>query len=557
MLRFTRPTGRGSRVFALAISLVAVAAGAAAPATDDLGAQLAAFRELKMPFDSKGLTEREVKVVGKLAEATRLLDALFWEQSDPLGYKMWQSLAGSPDPHDRQLRRLLTINGGRYNLIREYAPFGGAGPRPPGGSGYPAGLTRADVEAYVAKHPGERAAIYDPLTVIRRDGDRLVAIPYHVAYAKWLTPMAKALEEAAALTEDAAFAKFLRLRAKALLDDNYFESDLAWLALENPRIDVIFAPYETYLDNLLGVKGSYGASVLVRNEAESKKLDAFKKYVPEIQDALPLAAEDRPSKHGHLSPMEVMDAPVRGGDLRHGYQAVADNLPNDPRVHEAKGSKKIFFKNFLDARVNVVILPIARRLLRTDQVSLATADGYLTTTLMHEISHELGPLFARTPAGKRDIREAIGPALAGLEEAKATIVGLYGLKWLSEHGGYPASKLAECYVSEVVGIFRTVRFGVAEAHGRAEMMEFNYISAQGGIVWDAATGRYRVDVAAFATAVASLAKELLEQEATGDRARAHAWLEKYGTMPPTLATALAGMGDIPVDVDPVSDFPEP
>ncbi len=558
MLRSPRPSGFRVRVVTAALCFVAMGAQATAPAADsDLGAQLAAFREYKTPFDSTGLSAREKQVVVKLAEATRLLDELFWEQADPDGYKLYRSLAGSKDPHDQQLRRLMTINGGRYNLIREYAPFGGAGARPPGGSVYPAGLTRAEFEAYVAKHPDQRAALYSPLTVVRRQGAALVAIPYHLAYAKWLTPMAKALGEAAEITEDAAFANFLKLRAKALLDDNYFESDLAWLSLENPRIDLIFAPYETYLDNLIGVKGSFGASVLVRNEVESRKLDVFKKYVPDIQDALPLAAEDRPSKHGHLSPMEVMDAPLRGGDLRHGYQAVADNLPNDPKVHEAKGSKKIFFKNFLDARVNVVILPIARRLLREDQVSLATADGYLTTTLMHEISHELGPLFARTPTGRRDIRESIGPALSGLEEAKATIVGLYGLKWLSEHGGFPAAKLPECYVSEVAGIFRTVRFGVAEAHGRAEIMEFNFLAEHGAITFDKASGRYAVDVLAMPTAIAVLAKELLAQEATGDRARVDAWFAKYGAMPAELGAALATVKDIPVDVDPISTFDAP
>ena len=207
--------------------------------------------------------------------------------------------------------------------------------------------------------------------------------------------MAKALREAAALSPDPAFANFLRLRADALLTDDYYKSDLAWLDLKDPKFDVIFAPYETYLDDLLGVKTSYGASVLIRNEEESRKLAVYQKYVPEIQDALPLAAADRPSKRGHLTPMEVMDAPYRAGDLRHGYQAVADNLPNDPRIHQEKGTKKIFFKNFMDARVKYVILPIAQKLMPPDQAAKASGEGYLAGTLLHEICHELGPAFAR------------------------------------------------------------------------------------------------------------------------------------------------------------------
>src|SRR6201993_3050976 len=185
------------------------------------------------------------------------------------------------------------------------------------------------------------------------------------------------------------------MRADALESDKYFESDIAWVSLVNPKFDVIFAPYETYLDDLLGVKTSYGAAILVRNEAESRKLDVFQKYVPDIQDSLPLAPEDRPSKRGLFSPMEVMDAPYRAGDLRHGYQAVADNLPNDPRIHEQKGSKKIFFKNFMDARVNYVVLPLAARVMDPAQAKQASAEGYLADTVMHEICHGLGPAFAR------------------------------------------------------------------------------------------------------------------------------------------------------------------
>jgi hypothetical protein len=308
---------------------------------------------------------------------------------------------------------------------------------------------------------------------------------------------------------------------------------------------------------LLGVKTSYGAAILVRNEAESRKLDVFQKFVPEIQESLPLAPEDRPSKRGLFSPMEVMDTPYRAGDLRHGYQAVADNLPNDPRIQEQKGAKHIFFKNFLDARVNYVILPIAKRLMRDDEAALASAEGYLASTMMHEISHGLGPAFARTANGRRDIREAIGPTYSALEESKADIVGLYGLKWLVDHGDLPKEKLNGYYASEVAGIFRTVRFSVAEAHGRGEIMEFNFYFERGAIARDAVSGRYVIDFARMPDAVAALSKELLEQEATGDRARVEAWFAKYGTIPPELSRALEAASDIPVDIDPISNFPEP
>ena len=296
----------------------------------------------------------------------------------------------------------------------------------------------------------------------------------------------EALNEAAALSDDQKFATFLRLRAKALLDDDFYASDIAWIELENPKFDVIFAPYEVYLDDLLGVKTSYGAAVMIRNEDESRKPALFQKYVPEIEDSLPIAAEDRPSKAGHRSPMEVMDTPFRAGDLRHGYQAVADNLPNDPRIHQEKGSKKMFFKNFMDARVTYVVLPIAKRLLRADQAAQASGDGYLAFTMMHEISHELGPSYSHTANGRAQINEAIGPAYSALEESEADVVGMFGLDWLIEHGAMPKEKRTEYYASYVGGIFRTVRFGIAEAHGRGEMMEFNYLVEKGVIARDSA-----------------------------------------------------------------------
>ena len=392
--------------------------------------------------------------------------------------------------------------------------------------------------------------------MVRWNGDDLEGIPYHIAYRSFLEPAAQNLREAAKLSKDPAFANFLQLRADALLSDNYFPSDLAWLDLKNPKFDVIFAPYETYDDvNLLGVKATYGAAVLIRNPEESKKLEMFQKFVPDIQEALPLAPEDRPSKRGLQTPMEVMDSPYRAGDLRHGYQVVADNLPNDPRIHEQKGSKQIFFKNFMDARVNYVILPLARYMMVPEQAAKASGEGYLLSTIMHEISHGLGPAYARTSSGKVDVREAIGPIYGGMEEAKADVVGMFGLKWLVDHDALPKAKLEEYYASYVAGNFRTIRFGTGEAHGQAEMMEFNYLFEHGAIRREA-SGKYVVEYDQMPGAIADLAKELLEIEATGDRQRAENWFKKYDVVPPELVAILATASKVPVDIDPVSSFKE-
>jgi hypothetical protein len=521
----------------------------------DLDQRLARFRRVRMPFNRAGLTVRDQHLVRRLVEACGYLESIFWRQSDPEGLALYQSLESSTNPRDVKLRTYLKLNASRFDLIDENKPFVGTDPMPLGRGFYPAGLTRAQVEQYVKDHPEQKAAIYDQFTIVRWKDDKLEAVPYHIAYRSFLEPAAQALRDAAKLSDDAAFAKFLELLADALLSDDYFPSDLAWLDLKNPKFDIIFAPYETYMDSLLGVRGSYGAAVMVRNERESKKLELFQKYVADIQDALPLAPEDRPSKRGLETPMEVMDTPFRAGDMTHGYQAVADNLPNDPRVHEQKGSKKLFFKNFMDARVHYVILPVARELMEPAQAAKVSGEGYLQATILHEICHGLGPAFARTAAGKVNIREAIGHQFSGLEEAKADVVGMFSLKWLVDHGALPKERLQEFYASYVGGIFRTVRFGTAEAHGQAEMMEFNYLSERGAIRRNA-NGRYAIEYEKMPGAIADLAKELLEIEATGDRERAENWFKKYGQMPEELKTALKAASRVPVDVDPVFEFEE-
>ena len=523
-------------------------------ASPDLDARIAQFKPVRMPYNASTLTAPERQMVDQLVIALRALESAYWRQSDPVGLALYKALASNTTPQARSLRHYLFINGSRWDLVRENEPFVGTQKMPPGHYLYPADLTKAAADKSLATREDERAALNDPFSIVQRTGATLVGRKYHDVFAPFMNTAADALRKAAALSPDPAFANFLRLRADALLKDDYYASDMAWVDLKNPKVDVILAPYETYLDDLLGVKTSYGAAILIRNEAESRNLELYQKWVPEIQDALPLAPADRPSVRGHATPMEVMDAPFRSGDLRHGYQAVADNLPNDPRIHETKGTKKIFFKNFMDARVSEVVLPLAARVMDPAQAKQASGEGYLAVVIMHEICHGLGPAFARAGGRQVDIREAIGAGYSGLEEAKADVVGMFALKWLVDKGVLKKERLNEYYASYAAGIFRTVRFGTGEAHGRAEMMEFNYLGSQGAFL--SANGRYRVDYAKMPDAMQRLAKELLEQEATGDRARVTAWFDKYGAMPASLKKTLDSAKDVPVDVDPIFSFDE-
>lgn len=524
----------------------------------DLADQVAKFKPIHIAYDSTGLTKSEQKMVVKLVDAAGLLDCIYWRQSDPEALELYISLANSGgSTRDKLVSEYLKINGSRWDLINDNKPFAGIGalePMPPGHAFYPWGISKQKFDAYVAAHPDQKTALYDPRTVVVRDGDSLKAVPYHTAYRKFLIPMARDLREASELTPDPAFANFLRLRAHALLTDDYFQSDIAWLDLKNPKFDIIFAPYEVYLDDLLGVKTSYGASIMMRNDAESRKLDVYQKYVPQLQESLPLPAAELPSKRGKQSPMEVVDGIYRAGDLLHGYQAVADNLPNDPRIHVLKGSKKIFWKNFMDARVNNVIVPLVQHLLVPNQAAMVNGDGVMQFVILHEISHGLGPSYAKTSGGKVGIGEAIGPVYSALEEAKADVVGMRCVYWLVQHGVIPKDKLDEAYAGYFGDQYRTIRFGIGEAHGKAAMMEISYLTEQGAVRRDSGSGLYEINFAKMPAAIDSLAKKLLELEAAGDRAGTEAWFKKYAVMPPELSAALAKCSDVPVDVDPTFDF---
>jgi hypothetical protein len=505
-----------------------------------------------MPFHRDALTAREQQMVLKLADACRLMDQLYWHQSDLGGLAMYHGTQAEV------LVKLFQINGSRWDLVDQNTPFVGEEPMPPGHELYSFGLKRQQIESYVAAHPEQKAAIYSPWTVVRSVAagtelrnvpDHLEAIPYHVAFAQWLQPMAEDLRAAARLSSDLVFARYLNLRAAALLSDDYYASDIAWLELKDPKVDLIFAPHETNLDGLLGVKTSYGGSILVRDEAESRKLAVYQQTEAAMQQALPIPTVDKPSKDGHAMPMEVADAPLRAGDLHYGYQAVADNLPNDARIHAEKGSKKIFFRNFMDARLNNIILPIATKLMSPEQAKTVTGDGYLTSVILHEISHGLGPAYAHVDGKQADIRETIGPMFGGLEEAKADVTGIFLAKWLADNRLMTTDELNAVYASYVAGIFRALRFGTGEAHGRAEMMEFNYLLENNALTQNA-DGRYVIDFAAMPATIQALSTKLLLFEAEGDRAGVEAWYVKYDVMSATLIQALEATKDIPVDIVP-------
>jgi len=518
--------------------------------------KLARYRTVKIAYDPKALTlsDREQKLVEKLIEASQYLESIFWRQNSHDGLALLRTLES--DPNKQPLLRYLKINAGPYDLIEENKPFIGTRERPPGAGFYPPDLTTEEFAHYLKEHPDERAALESPYTVIKRKGSLLVAVPYHEEYKKLLEPAAKLLREASELADDAALKKFLVSRADALLSDDYLPSDLDWLDMRDSKIDMAFAPYETYVDHLAGIKTAYEATIVIRDHEESEKLKVYQQYIDELQQNLPIDKQYKPSKAGLSSVMVVNYNIFRGGESAHGYQAVATNLPNDRRVHEQKGTKKLFFKNFMAARVEQIIRPIAQVLMLPEQAQVVTAQGYFNHTLLHEISHGLGPDFVQSDSGERvPIVRALGSYYDPLEEAKADMCGLHSLIYLLGKGVIPKSATEEQFASYLAGILRTVRFGTAEAHGRAEIIEFNYLMKEGAISYDAQTDKYQVNYDRMPEAVKKLTEELLLIEATGDQQRAKTLFTKFGNMPDFMKKSIEKLQQIPVDSAPQFAFP--
>jgi hypothetical protein len=545
----------------------------------DLAGRLARWPAVEMPFRPHGLTPRQIQMIGKLVEAARQIDAIDWRQSDPYALTLAAQLKGSTAARDRQILRYFSINGGQYDLLDGLRSFINGEPAPAGRAFYPEGAnpeaTRQGLEAYVHAHPASRAELYSPYTLVRAMGSDLVGLPYRSAFRAPLLEAARDLREAAAFSDDAAFAEFLRARAEALLSDDYRASDRLWLALKQPQIDLILAPCLPQLDPVLGVKRSFAAAILLRNAEESRKLEIFQPYIAQIQQSLPLPEASRPA----LAPftLEAVDSPLRAGALLHGYQTLAITLPDT--FPGTSGSRKIFFPSMIDARFQRVILPLTRKLMDPSQSGLPAANGYLTMAVMQEIGRSLGPDTDRPGPGQVSIREALGPLYPALDQAKADAAGMYATAWLLDRGVLPREREQELYACYLAELLRALLpYSATQPNPQASpqaspqpgpqaaaaLMEFNYLFAQSAIVPHAGTrsrGTARVvfalDFARLPAAISALNRELLEVEASGDPARAKQWLARYSTPPPALRNALETSQDVAVDIFPIFSWDMP
>jgi hypothetical protein len=514
---------------------------------DDLDLRLSRYAPLEVPLDLESFPPQDRALLRKLVEACDLTDEIYWRQNTEDGVEWRERVRASASSQREALLRYLRINGGRFDLLDHEKAFLGTGERPPGGNYYPADLEKQELDAYLAAHPKEREKLEGANSVVRRSTSGLEVVPYHVAWPDLVEALARKLEEAASLSRYPTLATYLRRRAADLRTDDYFESDSLWIDLHGSPYDLVIGPYETYGDGLLGVKAAYTGVLMKVDQAASEELRVYQRHIPQMEQFLPSPPALKAKKAGASTPTTVVDTLYRAGDGVPGYQFVAFNLPNDARVNEARGSRKVIHRNFLAARMRVTVHPIAERLLPPDVRDLVTDEGYLEDTLFHEISHGLG---AQTVVGTdRPINAALGDSYSALEEARADVCGLVVGEYCVREGLLPPERRRLQLAAFLGGALRSIRFG-KEAHAVAARMHLNLLMREGALKWDDAQGRFAVDFEKTQKAVSSYARDLLVIEATGDAARARELVASLGRMSPPLEAAVARVAGVPIDFQP-------
>jgi hypothetical protein len=375
-------------------------------------------------------------------------------------------------------------------------------------------------------------------------------VPYSQAYKEYLEPAARLLREAAALTTNKTLAKFLNKRADAFGSDDYYDSDVAWMELDSP-IDVTFGPYETYEDELFSYKASFESYVTLRDDVETAKLDKFGGYLQELENNLPIEPRYRNPKLGAASPIRVVNEVFASGEGNSGVQTAAFNLPNDERVIKEKGSKRVMLKNVQDAKFNKTLVPISRVVLNPPQRATLSFESFFTHILCHELMHGLGPHNITINGEQTTVRKQLKELYSSIEEAKADMTGLWALQYLIDKGGIEKSMERSLYTTYLASMFRSVRFGIKEAHGRGVAMQFNYLTDEGAIKFDEATGTFSVDDSRIKEAVTKLTHDLLTLEAEGSYAKAKEMLDRYAVIRPPMQGALDKLKNVPVDIEPV------
>lgn len=545
---------------AVVISLVSIlmparASNSSYPDAAELDRMAAQLVPTPLVVDTSRLDGGDRQALVRLIEAGRVVDDLFRQQLWSGDDRLLGQLRQDQTPIARARLRLFEIYQGPWSDLNSHRAFMPGAPerKPPGANFYPEDMTTAEFDQWVSRLPEREAELAKGFfSVIRRDSTRrLEIVPYHEAYHDDLVRAAKLLREASALTSNISLKRFLDARAAAFLDDNYYESDVAWMDLDAP-IDLTIGPYETYNDELFGYKASFEAYVCLKDDAETAKLQGFSGHLQEVENNLPIDNAYKNPKLGATTPIHVVNEILSAGDGNHGVQTAAFNLPNDPRVIQQKGSKKIMLKNVQHAKFDNVLQPIARMVLSPEGWQDLSFDWFFTHILAHELSHGIGPQQIEVSGRKTSVRLELKDTYSSIEEAKADVTGLFMLQYFFDKGILPGGEEAEhrLYSTFLASSFRTLRFGITEAHGKGMALQFNYLTDHGAFV-ARPDGTFKVNYTKVKGAVRDLTHELLTIEAQGDYHSARRILAEYGVIGPELTHALGRLSNIPVDIHPV------
>ena len=542
----------------LSVLLLAPLASAAAPAAEaplpseaELRAMTARFAPVTVKVDTSALPANEKLALAKMVEAAKILDALFYRQVAPLNETYLAELATDDSPLGRARLHYFVINKGpwsRLDLNRVFLP--GVGEKPAAASFYPADATREEVEAWIKTLPAaQQAEATGFFSIVRRKANgELFLIPYNIAYQSELLPAAKLLKEAAAATTQPTLKDFLEKRARAFLTNDYYDSDMAWMEL-NATIEPTIGPYETYEDEWFNYKAAFEAFIALTDAGETAKLAKFSAELQGLEDKLPIDPKFRRPKLGGMSPIRVVNVVFNSGDGNRGVQTAAFNLPNDERVVAAKGSKRVMLKNYQEAKFTNVLIPISKHALVAEDQPLVAFDPFFTHILMHELMHGLGPQEITVGGRKTTVRLELKETNSALEEAKADISGLWALQQLMDKGVLDKTQERSMYVTFLASSFRTLRFGLTEAHSKSMALQVNWLLDHGAFTVGK-DGRFSVDFAKVKEGVTSLVTEIMTTQATGDYARAKGLLDKYVVIRPEVKKMLDSLNDVPVDIEP-------
>jgi hypothetical protein len=503
------------------------------------------YTSVQLVADTTNLTSKERQMLPLLIDAAKAMDPIYWEQT----YGSRDSLMKQVS--DAGVRRFIDINYGPYDRLDNNAPFvPEVGPRPDGANLYPKDMTKAEFEDSLKKAPKAHADSLKSLyTLVRRaPNGSLQAVPYHEAFKQQNQIASDKLNAAAALAEDPGLKKYLTLRAKALLDDNYFQSDLAWMDMKNNTLDIVIGPIETYEDGLEGYKAANEAYVLIKDKAWSQRLAKYAALLPGLQKGLPVPDKYKQEKPGTDSDLNAYDAIYYAGQANAGAKTIAINLPNDEEVQRRKGTRRLQLKNVMKLKFDKIMMPIATELIADDQLPMLNFNAFFENTMFHEVAHGLG--INQTINGKGTVRLSLKERYSAVEEGKADILGLYMVHALNKAGELPGEDIKGNYVSFLASLFRSVRFGGADAHGRANIAAFNFLQQQGAFTRDATTGKYRVDFPKFEAGANALAAKILTIQGDGDYNALGAFQDQYGKIPAELQRDLDRLKTkgIPVDI---------